>query len=477
MKLRRRLNIIIFFIAAAILVMMGVLYLITHTISVGVESDYEVVKQRLNIFLFLIVALSAMIVAGVLIIFRLVMGKIIDPIEELSRFPEMMLDGRFEGRLDVRGIEELRVLATNLQKVAHSYKEKADTITKRQKVVRGLAILNELIGFITSEMRFDIIIKNFVDTTKRLIKSGYCAAIAFEPDSFKTKAFVTDEGIQDPLKVSLDPEGFFKIPLKEHLPLRLSHEEASPEGEAGADACHIEIPELNLKVKDILVVPLIFAGRLSGLLLVANKLKGTFDQEDEDMLMNFAFQAFQIITMHEEITNLAITDGLTGLNNHRHFQEKLKEEVEMTKRYGRELSLLILDIDHFKAFNDTYGHQAGDMVLKSIASIISREIRRTDFAARYGGEEFSIILPETGYKGAEILAERIRKKIADTQLFLPDGVKISVTASIGFASIPENTRDKNELIEMADRALYLSKQRGRNMSCGFTEEVYSKDYA
>lgn len=479
MKLRHRLNIISLFIAASILVMMGILYLITHTIPVGIESDYEAVRQRINTILYLIIALSTMIIAGVLIIFRLLMGKIVDPIEELSRFPQMLIDGRFDGRLDVRGIEECRILATNLQKIADSYKEKTDTIAKRQKVVRGLAILNELIGSITSEMKFDIIIKNFVDRTKHLIKSGYCAVVAFEPDSFKAKAFVTDEGIQDPLKVNLKPEGFFKIPLKEHLPLRLSSQETHSEMRSAPEQ-YIKIPELNLEVKDILTVPLIFAGKLGGLLLVANKLEGTFDQEDEDILMNFAFQAFQTIAMHEEITNLAITDGLTGLNNHRHFQERLKEEVEMTKRYGRELSLLILDIDQFKVFNDTYGHQAGDMVLRTIASIISGEIRRTDFAARYGGEEFSIILPETGYKGAGVFAERIRRKIAETPLSptIRGGEKISVTASIGFASIPENTKDKNELIEMADRALYLAKHRGRNMSCGFEEEkVHSKDYA
>mgnify|MGYP000539573572 CR=1 FL=1 len=471
MRLRHRLNTISIFIVATILVMMGILYLITHRIPLGIESDYEAVRQRINTILYLTIALSTMIIAGVLIIFRLLMGKIVDPIEELSRFPQMLIDGRFDGRLDVRGIEEYRILATNLQKIADSYKEKTDTIAKRQKVVRGLAILNELIGFITSEMRFDIIIKNFVDRAKYLIKSGYCAVVAFEPDSFKVKAFVTDEGIQDPLKVNLKLEGFFKIPLNEHLPLRLSFKETHSEQ-------YIKIPELNLEVKDILTVPLIFAGKLGGLLLVANKLEGTFDQEDEDILMNFAFQAFQIIAMHEEITNLALTDGLTGLNNHRHFQERLKEEVERTKRYGRELSLLILDIDQFKVFNDTYGHQAGDMVLRAIASIISGEMRRTDFAARYGGEEFSIILPETGYKDAGVFAERIRRKIAETPLSLLGEEKVFITVSIGFASMGDNTKDKNELIEMADRALYLAKNRGRNMSCGFEEEkVFSQDYA
>ncbi|MEK7308600.1 MAG: diguanylate cyclase, partial [Nitrospirota bacterium] len=210
-------------------------------------------------------------------------------------------------------------------------------------------------------------------------------------------------------------------------------------------------------------------GKLYVLLLLADKADGPFNQEDEDMLMNYTTQAFQYIAMHGEIADLAVTDGLTGLNNHRNFQEKLKEQAEMARRYGMALSLLIMDVDNFKGFNDKYGHQTGDAVLKSIASIIKDHIRATDFAARYGGEEFAVIMPETSYNGARILAERLRKKIAGTPFILPDNDKALVTVSIGFASIPENAGDREELIETADKALYFAKQHGRNLSYGFNE--------
>ena len=468
MLVKQRLSLAIFLVIAAILAASGAAYLISYNVLQDAGADYTAVKNRINIVLYLMGILSLLLAVTAVIIFRLLLNKVINPIVELNHITTNMAEGRPDVKFEVKGIDELSGIAANLSRIADSYSTckgqvmtLENTIAQRQKAVRELAILNELMGFITSETRLDIILKSLVDRTKNLIKSDYCAAIIFETDTFMTKFFITSEEIHDIRKVSISPEGFFKLPLKEQIPVRLDSQHVLSENQG-----RIIIPELNLEIKDILAVPLIFSSEVLGLLIIANKQGGTFDQGDEDMLMNFAFQAFQTIAMHEKIANLAITDGLTGLNNHRHFQEKLMEETEMAKRYSRTLSLLILDIDHFKAFNDSYGHQVGDMALKLIAYIIKQQIRRTDFSARYGGEEFSIIMPETVYSGAKIFAERLRKKIAETPFPLPNGEKALITVSIGFASIPENAKDKNELIGMADKALYIAKEHGRNISYG-----------
>jgi diguanylate cyclase (GGDEF)-like protein len=158
---------------------------------------------------------------------------------------------------------------------------------------------------------------------------------------------------------------------------------------------------------------------------------------------------------------LATTDGLTGLNNHRTFQELLAGELERSQRYQRPFSVLLMDIDHFKSFNDTYGHPVGDLVLKEIAACITRSIRRNDIPARYGGEEFAVILPENNAEGATISAERIRRTIEQHRIHSADR-ELQVTVSVGCASFPTHATETTSLVSSADKALYYSKEHGRN---------------
>ncbi|GBE05033.1 MAG TPA: diguanylate cyclase [Nitrospirae bacterium] len=469
MKIRTRLNITFTVVVAAVLIIMGLAFRATHNILTELGGDYKWLAGRLDISIYALLVVSTLAVISGIIISRGLMSRIFRLIEKLNTFTVNMAVGHDNSRLDVKnGSDELEVLASNLNRLSDSYKEKIvsleDAIVKRQRAVRELAILNELMGFVTTEFKFDIILKNFVERTKDLIKSGFGAAIIFAPDSYTPSVYVTSDDIQDPSTISIDPEGFFKAPIKDMSPLRLPADR--PENEDISQE-PVKVSELNIEVNNILAVPLISSINLSGMLFLANRAGDNYKQEDEDILMDFAFQAFQTIAMHEEITNLAVTDGLTGINNHRHFQERLAEEVEISKRYGRNLSLLILDVDHFKNFNDIYGHQVGDSVLKTIASVLSQQIRKTDFPARYGGEEFVAVMPETDFQGAGILAERLRARIAKTPFVLPDNEKVNITVSIGFASMPENASEKTELIEMADKALYFAKEHGRNVAYGF----------
>ena len=163
----------------------------------------------------------------------------------------------------------------------------------------------------------------------------------------------------------------------------------------------------------------------------------------------------------ERYRSLSQTDSLTGLFNSRHLHEQLPSELERTARYGRPLSLLVLDCDNFKSVNDQHGHLGGDKVLQTLAMAIGQCLRRSDFAFRYGGEEFVVLLPETGIHAASAMAERLRGLFASTETLVPSGVAIRCTVSIGVAECMAGD-DEASLVRRADEACYLAKERGRN---------------
>jgi diguanylate cyclase (GGDEF)-like protein len=165
----------------------------------------------------------------------------------------------------------------------------------------------------------------------------------------------------------------------------------------------------------------------------------------------------QLQSANAQLEVLAVTDGLTSLLNRRAFDERLAREIKSATRYKRPLSLLLLDVDHFKSYNDNYGHPAGDHLLKRLARLLKKTVRDVDAPARYGGEEFAIILPDTTEAGALVLAERLRSSIEATMQ-----IKRSVTASFGVALLRSSTNNSASLIEAADAALYHSKEHGRN---------------
>jgi len=175
-----------------------------------------------------------------------------------------------------------------------------------------------------------------------------------------------------------------------------------------------------------------------------------FDTTDRHDLLD------QIEEKNQLLSKLAITDGLTLLLNHQAIYQKLEEEIKRTKRYESNLAVLLLDIDHFKKINDTYGHQQGDLVLAQVAATLNRSVREIDIVGRYGGEEFLIIFPNTNVKEAHNAAERIRKEVE--KMVFPEG--IAVTISGGVAEY--QAENVLELVEKADKQLYRAKNAGRN---------------
>jgi diguanylate cyclase (GGDEF)-like protein len=234
-------------------------------------------------------------------------------------------------------------------------------------------------------------------------------------------------------------------------------------------------PVLPFRIADegsVLMLPLFYEKDFLGLVvLVSPRVNAIHPYQVEllKVLGNQASSSFASAKFHAEIEKMAVTDGLTGLFNHRHFQEKLSEEFKRMQRFGNPLSLFLVDIDFFKKINDTYGHPAGDEVLREVAGAIRETIRNVDIAARYGGEEFAVILPETNHEGAQRMAERLRKVIAE-RAFSLDGKARRVTVSIGVATSPYDTGSRDELIGKADQALYQAKRSGRDR-CVLWKEI------
>ncbi|RZA24592.1 MAG: diguanylate cyclase [Proteobacteria bacterium] len=216
------------------------------------------------------------------------------------------------------------------------------------------------------------------------------------------------------------------------------------------------------KVLSILCIPITVGigedSQIVGFLyLENNRASGTFTSERIETLEIICLAAAGRL----ELSVKAATDGLTGLFNHDYFQNMLAQELVQSQRAGRNLSLLLIDIDHFKKFNDQWGHQIGDLVLKKVAGAIRDTCRKSDVVARYGGEEMAVILPETSPEMGAMVAERIRKAIESLQIAHGDHI-LSVTISLGLSSLSEMYRQKDVLISKADEALYKSKHAGRN---------------
>ncbi|MFO8056910.1 MAG: diguanylate cyclase [bacterium] len=217
-------------------------------------------------------------------------------------------------------------------------------------------------------------------------------------------------------------------------------------------------------MRSVLIHPLPLRKYSPGAMVFYSHLADAFSRhkvQTAGILADLAAVSIHNAMLHRETQKKAVTDGLTGLYNHRWFQERLGEEVERAGRLGHELAVIICDLDRFKRINDTYGHPVGDEVLKAVAQVLRESVRKVDSAARYGGEEFVLIMVGTGAEGAREFAERLRKKTGKL-VFHASGKEFRVSLSLGISVYPSDGRYKEDLIELADEALYRAKQSGRN---------------
>ncbi len=378
------------------------------------------------------------------------------------------LEARIETVLRIKDLNEnlrkkTNELALANQQINQLYQK---LLEKNQELRRNVFNLNSLFEIsleLNSILEFDRLVNSILLT---LIGQFSC----------KNALFMLASKIKPNLFEPLNSKGFHQKELEN---LSIERTDALIEKiNANPVPKSIEAFQLELKkksnaletLKDLgleFIIPVIVQSKVEGLIALGQRLpKRGLDRSEWEhlsILSNIISIAVTNALLYNEIKQLSYTDGMTGLHNFRYFKLRLNEEVVRHKRTNSELSLLILDVDHFKNYNDTLGHPAGDEVLRKLASILRKTARENDIVARYGGEEFAIILPSTGKSGAITVAERIRSAVEKTYFkheeIQPMG---KVTVSVGLATIPQDATTGDELTQKADAALYYAKRHGRN---------------
>jgi diguanylate cyclase (GGDEF)-like protein len=217
-------------------------------------------------------------------------------------------------------------------------------------------------------------------------------------------------------------------------------------------------------IRSFISAPIIIRGQVAGILNVLSGIPVFFTHAHVERVSAFTSQvavAIENAQLFEQAYHLSVTDSLTELMNRRRFFEITKTELERTLRYRRTLSVMMIDIDHFKTINDTHGHATGDLALREVAGRIKHSVRAVDVVARYGGEEFVVLMPETNLQEALQVAERVRKSVSDDPIE-ENSVEVWATLSIGVAEMDEQSSNIDTLIRYADQALYTAKAKGRN---------------
>jgi len=273
------------------------------------------------------------------------------------------------------------------------------------------------------------------------------------------------------LKISLKEQngGLLALGVLDGMPLLLTKETMQ-------NYSHDPIIQL-LNTDELVAVPLKAKDKVNGIILADNFItKKSITKDDIRMFIMLANQAGLAIEnsqLYEKTVTRTHSDSLTELWNHGYFQYLLQAELEKAKIAKTPLSLIMLDIDNFKVYNDMLGHQSGDKILKALANLIKNQSRKMDYVCRYGGEEFTIILPQTEKKEAFLIAERIRTDI-ERYVFVNEEIlpNKKLTASMGLSSFPEDGFSPSELILHSDKALYEAKQKGKNNTCCYADFKY-----
>ncbi|MBI3805091.1 MAG: diguanylate cyclase [Nitrospirae bacterium] len=361
--------------------------------------------------------------------------------------------------------EMIRLVVEEIVTVFRYFREQQQ-MSQRTRVYSALLEISESLG---SRLDLDHRLEITAESCKTIIDYDRCFIFLVEPGERK----MTVKAVKgyDPSIVGYPfalTNGLISLIVKNRQVLLFSHLAAQPKQQQKIfpDGCKIDVT-----CQSFLGLPLIIEDRVMGLVLFLSDKENAFTNYDRhvlSILCNHVATSIAEAQAHAKVEQLAITDGLTGIFNHRRFQERLQEEFIRSGRTADPFSVLMIDIDYFKKINDTFGHPAGDAVLKTVAKLLMKLVRRLDVVARYGGEEFVVLLLKSDSKQAFQMAERIRKAIEAAPVDW-QGQKIAATVSIGVAAHPEDATKREDLIASADRALYASKRTGRNRSTLYKE--------
>ncbi|GMR05226.1 MAG: hypothetical protein BMS9Abin24_020 [Thermodesulfobacteriota bacterium] len=432
----------------------------------SVSEDELTVMERTTARLTRITGVFALAVSGALLFFLwplyyYLRRFLLDPIHQLHEGAAIIGTGELDHRLEIDTGDEFEDLAHEFNGMAASLEEAKKDLDKKilelytlynvSKVLSTSFEMEELLGRIiekvSSGFHLDKVMIMLIDDKNDELYIG--SHTDFVGKGLEGKRF----------KVG---EGFYGTAARTG--------EAAIAAEVNNNPAIMAHEVFDAGVNSVMAAPFGAKGTTLGLLCAFKNKPEVFNGEDLKLLMTVSEHvalALENARLYRETKLMAITDGLTGLYNHRFFMKRLHEEVERTKRYGRPLSLIMLDIDFFKQYNDNNGHQMGDDLLRTIATLIKDNLRVMDFVARYGGEEFVILLSETGKQNALLTAEKVRRLVEDYPFPLqetqPEG---NLTVSVGVASLNTDAADAEGLIKKADDAMYLAKDSGRNRVIG-----------
>jgi diguanylate cyclase (GGDEF)-like protein len=377
------------------------------------------------------------------------------PLSELSDAAARVAAGDLEGRIAIRSGDEVGRLASAFNDMTDELRAYIGALeSSRDELRRGLARLGDTLSSTHDLNRIlSVILDTAIGTTRSAAGAILVTQDARDELVLRVGRNLEQRGAGPGLRVKVG-EGITGTVA------------ATGDSMRGAVSdLPIPLADAEPTAEQLISVPLRTGAGVLGVLNLYDRVdRQPYDDADLETIQSFAGQAavaIDNVLLHQEAQRLSVTDGLTGLGNYRSFQQTLAREVDRAARFHRPLSLLMLDLDHFKQVNDAHGHQVGDAVLVQVADRIREEVREVDVVARYGGEEFVVVLPETGLEGAQHLADRICESIRARPLRTGAG-DLAVTVSIGVAVYPEHGDSPASLVRAADLALYVAKGDGRD---------------
>ena len=377
------------------------------------------------------------------------------PLEELGEAAARIASGDLSSRIDVRSKDEVGRLASSFNAMTDELRDYVGQLeASRDELQAGLARLGDTLSSTHDLDRIlQVVLESAVASTRAT--GGMVLLLTPHRDELVLAA---SRGVDVPLDL--------RIPMGEGVSGRVALSGDPVRGRTGEGPGELRPTTGEPSGTSLIAVPLKSSGTVIGVLdLFGSAQADGFDDNDLATIRTFASQAtvaVDNVLLHEEAQRLSITDGLTGLWNYRYFTMTVGKEIERAARFGRPLALLMLDLDHFKDVNDTFGHQRGDAVLVELAGRIRAEVRDVDTVARYGGEEIVVVLPETDAEGAAQLAERICQSVRRKPFGDADVPPVHLTVSAGGAVFPHHGLAASVLLARADEALYDAKRAGRN---------------
>ncbi|PKL75330.1 MAG: hypothetical protein CVV27_15940 [Candidatus Melainabacteria bacterium HGW-Melainabacteria-1] len=391
--------------------------------------------------------------------------RFVDKIIYLVLAARKVEHGELDEQIELESEDEFGTLARNLDSMRQEIKL---TLTQKEGMIAKLTVRDQINRAIIRQSGNELL-KQVLTIILEAIGAQKGSIMMLEPQSLMLV-----------LKVVYDPEQDHEpVNVLEHITFSIGEGIAGQVAATGeAMICNdtrsdkrfktYRFQEMDQRIWNMVCLPLKVDDTVLGVISLDNKIGG-FNESDLAFVQDMANQV-AIAIQNAELYERSISDGLTGLFVRRYFEDLLDQELRRSDRTQMPVSLMMFDIDHFKRFNDTYGHQVGDWVIQKVAKVAKDSVRDVDMVARYGGEEFAIIMPDTGLDAAWQVGERIRQAVADSFVF-HEGHKLKITISLGCAEYPSQASSKQSLIQNADTALYASKHKGRNCTTRYQPEL------